>query len=397
MGRKRKAKVYTSSPVPPHRSGPMDQHVIRQLETPEEDSLGATSLVSLSPGERLLPPPQPNLEPSREAACNQLGAVQGDSRELQSLDSPGTVEIRTSLTLDSARVKIPVDTQCHIEPVVIPENVTLVDLGRMISRLDNNIMLMNNSLSTVINGNRVLIDEQARKVNQCEKELGILTNKVQLVQQSGEVFIRDSIVMHKEIEYIENMLRVKNLRITNFPVTRLLSPEEMFKKFLKEILFYDESDIPKISRIFYFPQKRIKRDQDNMVSEAPSSVGVSTFLEESIDIITNRATLFISFLTEQDKENVFKKFFRYKDVLFCGQKIQIFPDVARATQAKRKYFLSLKNKVLALNATFFLKFPCLCFVTYQGKKFVFSDPAHLEMFLVDKNQVVVSENEVQKK
>ncbi|XP_029461837.1 PTB domain-containing engulfment adapter protein 1 isoform X2 [Rhinatrema bivittatum] len=59
MGKKRKAKTATSSPVPQLRTGRMDQHVVRQRSDPNEDGLGSLSFASLSPEGGPVLPPQP--------------------------------------------------------------------------------------------------------------------------------------------------------------------------------------------------------------------------------------------------------------------------------------------------------------------------------------------------
>ncbi|XP_029449302.1 uncharacterized protein C2orf73 homolog isoform X2 [Rhinatrema bivittatum] len=105
-------------------TGPMDHHIVRVMETPKEDSLGASSFASLSSSDGPKSPLQPTRLTSSEAARNPVGAAQRDSDLMNQLDSRWTEKVVTSILKE---MHLPGDTSGST--VVIQDNVTLAPLA----------------------------------------------------------------------------------------------------------------------------------------------------------------------------------------------------------------------------------------------------------------------------
>ncbi|XP_030060761.1 uncharacterized protein LOC115471200 [Microcaecilia unicolor] len=107
------------------------------------------------------------------------------------------------------------------------------------------------------------------------------------------------------------------------------------------------------------------------------SYSISAILEQTLDETAVRSTLIVSLIFEQDLNNIMRLYFKNSKTRFGGIKVQIFPDVTKSTQLRRKAFLALKSRTSAIGGIFFLAYPCKCIVKLGQVKYTFYSPDHL--------------------
>ncbi|XP_029467681.1 uncharacterized protein LOC115096751 isoform X2 [Rhinatrema bivittatum] len=379
MGRKRKSKPFTSSPGTSTVRGPTDLHVDRRVSffprnIPE---ISFSSGSPESPGQ--VQTPQLQMESlevvPQDTNFNAEGTLPGNN-----VTGGEQIELGAQMTSES-----PQETNLSLESID-PQKVTLGDVWKVLLNMQKFLMHSISKFNNVTVEIRKAVDNHEVRLNQVEETIKTMNVQIPAMQASNTTFIKDSLIIHRQLENIENENRKKNFRLLHFPVSRLLSATELFKKYLLEILSITSIEEKNISKIYYAPKTKIRalNDKEEMDEIQRESPNLTSFLEASIDDIPERATLLVSFCSEKDKNLTLQKYFKNKDFVFCGQRIQIFPDVSRMTQFRRKQFLTLKSRVLAIGASFLLRFPCKCSVIYQKNKFTFQDPAHLETFLLEK-------------
>ncbi|XP_029452817.1 uncharacterized protein LOC115088716 isoform X1 [Rhinatrema bivittatum] len=113
---------------------------------------------------------------------------------------------------------------------------------------------------------------------------------------------------------------------------------------------------------------------------------LTNFLETTTEEITERSALFVTLYSEIDVGIIMKNYFKNLNVSFMGGQVRIFPDLAKPTQMRRKKFISLRPKVLALGGTYILRYPCRCIVKLLGNTYVFFSPEQLQAFLEAREQ-----------
>ncbi|XP_029451126.1 uncharacterized protein LOC115087741 [Rhinatrema bivittatum] len=229
-----------------------------------------------------------------------------------------------------------------------PQKVTLTDVWTVLINMEKSLSFSISQFGKFSSEIKNTLEDHGTRLNNLE-----VTSR-----SSSTSFIKDSLMSQKQLENLENEIQIRNLHFLNFPASRL-SATELFKKYIGKVLSISLVKEMAISKIYYIPRFKaslVGREKEMNILQGDSP-NLTSFLEASIDDFPTRATLLVSFCSEQDKNVVFQKYLKNKEVSFCGQKIQIFPDISRNTPSRRKQFLLLKPRVLSLGAVFFLKFP----------------------------------------
>lgn len=73
-------------------------------------------------------------------------------------------------------------------------------------------------------------------VEAMEGRIGELSKEVQASREVIHQLIKGKMIIHQKLEQFENKFRSLNLRIPNFPRILSMSPVEIFKKYLSEVL-----------------------------------------------------------------------------------------------------------------------------------------------------------------
>ncbi|XP_030063386.1 uncharacterized protein LOC115472970 [Microcaecilia unicolor] len=211
------------------------------------------------------------------------------------------------------------------------------------------------------------------------KQVANLGKEVESFKEFKTMFVKDNMDIRRKIEQLENHNRRLNLRLLNFPKLSGVTPIETFRRYLNEILKIPLDAIPPVNKIYFIPKPKGElRGTENIT---PDLQNISDILEQSSETILDRATLLISFVFEQDYNNILRLYFRNIKAQFCGSKVWIFPDVTKQTQQKRKAFLTLKQKTIDIGGSFFLAYPSKCVVKLGQTKYTFFSPEQLKSFL----------------
>ncbi|XP_030050485.1 uncharacterized protein LOC115464232 [Microcaecilia unicolor] len=402
---KRRGKSASSAP---QRSAPTSHDIRSFLQTSAVPStavlgvLGGSPLIhaganggtAASPGLELTlspdtrdPPPQPlGCSTPSESTSNQ-SPRRGETGFNREADHPltggqealmATPNITTNSVGNSANLS-PVGPPFSSFDIHKPAEVTLDSLWTLIVDLGKSITPQINRLNQEMLKQEEKINNMDLKIVKLEQtqEQKDLDMKRLLTQQ--EVMIKDLTSLRRKTELLENNIRSNNLRLINFPRQTVISPREMLKKYIMEILGVGEDLIPPFSQVYYLPVKG-----DQKITGQEQLLNVTDLLESSDNENVIPSTLIITVALAPDKQWLMSMYFKNKDKSFLGQKIQMFPDISRETQKRRKSFLLMKPAVTQLGATFYLRYPCKCVVRYQANKYVFFDPTQLTIFLTSR-------------
>nr|XP_033784732.1 uncharacterized protein LOC117352381 [Geotrypetes seraphini] len=354
--------------------------------------------ISLSPDTRIPPPnpratsspgvgsqPEVGVSSPPEAAGNGEMNIDSGSQGLQ--QSLSVFEDTTTLGLtpiqEGRRGEVPVAGEPNIQllnlqtvDLVKPQEVTMGALWDLIANLTRTV----NSNHLQIEGK---IKTQEKEVLQIKQDLGESKLDIQCIKDQlksskllQDTLIKDNINLRRKIETFENFSRNNNLRLINFPRISTVTPREMLKRYLLEILEVSEDSLPPFTQVYYLPSKN-----KDLQEKTQGPIDVSALLELSDKEIAVPATLIVTLAITLDKNWLLRLFFKNKEKKFLDLKIQMFPDLARDTQRRRKEFLLLKPGVLALGGTFYLRHPCKCIVQYNSQKYVFFEPNQLTALL----------------
>ncbi|XP_029451398.1 uncharacterized protein LOC115087867 [Rhinatrema bivittatum] len=228
------------------------------------------------------------------------------------------------------------------------------------------------------------MEEQNEKL---AKRITLMEGKVDNMAKIQVNLITSEKMQESKMELLENQIKRANLRILNFPKTRMMTAKDLFSSYLINILKYSQDNLPLLSRIYYLPQrtlmdKRNNQDVNQPVEDANLDLNLTEFLEKSFESeIKTRATLLIQFASVIDRDKVLRSYFRFQKLKFYGFTIQIFPDIAKSSQLKRKKFLAMREEAIECGAKYFLRFPCRCIVNFRETKYVFNEPEQLCVYL----------------
>nr|XP_033770559.1 cAMP-dependent protein kinase inhibitor gamma isoform X1 [Geotrypetes seraphini] len=165
-----------------------------------------------------------------------------------------------------------------------PHEVTLESLWELISNLGKTFY----SQFQQIEGK---IKNHDSEIGNLKKELEVsksLTNNLQedmgLSKKLQETLIKDNTNLRRKIELLENFSRNNNLRLINSPKVPMITPREMLKRYLQEILEIPESSLPPFAQVYYLPTKT--RDTQHVANQEP--IDISAVLESSDRVVDTR-------------------------------------------------------------------------------------------------------------
>lgn len=95
--------------------------------------------------------------------------------------------------------------------------------------------------------------------------------------------LKDSFLLHRQIESLENVLSANNLRL-NFPQTRLLSPLIFLHKYCKAILLTPKPEKLLVSNLYYLPVRSVVQSKEAAHVVEDSNLNLTDFLETSTNI-----------------------------------------------------------------------------------------------------------------
>nr|XP_033813963.1 uncharacterized protein LOC117366574 [Geotrypetes seraphini] len=262
-----------------------------------------------------------------------------------------------------------------------PAEITLDSLWDLVSKLGDSLTKQIKEGEKNIRIQKQ-IEENKQEISNIKEKVGEIEKEVIMIKQVQSTIIKDNQVIRRKLETMENNYRTNNLHLLNFPKVPSINPREMIKRYFIEILNIPEESIPPLTRVYYLPIKVMDQqveDQKQVVQDP--QLDLTTILEVSDKDLAKPATLLLSVELLPDKDWILKMFFKNKNKEFLGLKIQMFPDVSRETQNRRRQFLLMKAGVTQLGGIFFLRFPCKCIIRYRDNKYVFFEPAQLTAFL----------------
>ncbi|XP_029430062.1 proline-rich protein 15-like protein isoform X1 [Rhinatrema bivittatum] len=255
MGRKRKPRGEPYPAAPPNISvsGPMDAHVVRKDPNAEaqllqrgggEDELPSLlgSISPLSPAQGTPPgnpaaiwsSPESGERPLDQGAHRQssAGSDKGETATLSpGLPTGQTGEERGTLLRETVGAEGGVPER-FTSAVVRPAVFTLETIWETLVDLKVSIMSQIKSLSDT---GKELEDKVKVVVNsQVDMDRQIMSNrdKIKNIELTQTVMIKDRKNISMKLEQMENTIRSKNLRFINFPQISLISPRDIFKRYL---------------------------------------------------------------------------------------------------------------------------------------------------------------------
>ncbi|XP_030043985.1 serine protease 55 [Microcaecilia unicolor] len=150
------------------------------------------------------------------------------------------------------------------------------------------------------------------------KQVANLGKEIESFKEFKTIFVKDNMDIRRKIEQLENHNRRLNLRLLNFPKLSGVTPIETFRRYLNEILKIPLDAIPPVNKIYFIPKPKGElRGTENII---PDLQNISDILEQSSEIILDRATLLISFVFEQDYNNILR-FFTVSSPASCSQEV----------------------------------------------------------------------------
>ncbi|XP_029458821.1 peptide chain release factor 1, mitochondrial isoform X2 [Rhinatrema bivittatum] len=254
--------------------------------------------------------------------------------------------------------------------------VTLESLWELVASYGPRFQGLTRQLNSMSGKLDKLSQEQEVKICENSSKISELQIAVKTSQNMCQALIQDKSATNRRVEFIENSLRRLNLRLLNFPKVIGESPRMTLRKYMLEGLKMTLDQIPCINKIYFLPFNRNRESNPPQVNLH----NLTEILESSIEIY-ERATLLISLPSESDVSLVMKCYFQNINESFMGQKIQIFPDLSKTTQERRKAFLSMRQEVITLGAKFLLRYPCKGVVTYNRNVYIFYAPEQLRVFI----------------
>ncbi|XP_029453478.1 uncharacterized protein LOC115089569 [Rhinatrema bivittatum] len=257
-----------------------------------------------------------------------------------------------------------------------PKNVSMEMLWSAILLLQKNIVSLNINIkdmqTTLLSINPLVTNNEVSLVK-VKEEL----NSVREVQLS---IIKGENTLLRKVENLENIARYNNLRFVNFPKCKMISLREQLKNYFREILALTPESFPLITNLYFLKERNQGLNID--VPQQDDTLNVTELLETSCTAqIERRGTLLVKFSQSSDKEKILKMFMQNRTSSYLGQKIWVFPDVAKETQARRKKFITLANIARTFGIRIYIRFPSKCIMYINDQKYIYYDPNDLERFL----------------
>ncbi|XP_029455058.1 uncharacterized protein LOC115090289 [Rhinatrema bivittatum] len=205
------------------------------------------------------------------------------------------------------------------------------------------------------------------------------------IQKVQATTVQDCIVLNRKTEFLENRVRRLNLRLLNFPKVMGEQPRVTLRRYLIEVLHISSEDIPAFNKVYFLPFSQSREDRNYNQLDMGN---LTDFFESSTTDIMERATLLISFIYENDMGLIMRNYFQNMGTQFMGQFVEIFPDLVKATQERRRGFLALRQETRLLGANYQLRYPCRCVVKFNNNTYIFLIPKHLKMWLNFQNRLM---------
>ncbi|XP_029437777.1 uncharacterized protein LOC115078862 [Rhinatrema bivittatum] len=256
------------------------------------------------------------------------------------------------------------------EPLVRPTVVTLENLWELSAGLTLAVRDCNAKLDTFASQINTKILAQDNTLTQLQTAVGKVDTEISKIKEFNMATIQDRAALSRRLELLENWNRRLNLRLINFPRVMGEMPISTLKRYFAEVLLLPENQFPSINKAYFILQNR-----SNQQAVPPMDLqNLTDFLESSAIEIIDFSTLLVSLIMEQDVSRLMIAYFKNLNTLFHGKKVRMFPDISKITQERRKGFLSLRQDVISLGATFLLRYPCKCIIKKEANTFIFFFP-----------------------
>nr|XP_033794588.1 uncharacterized protein LOC117357718 [Geotrypetes seraphini]XP_033794589.1 uncharacterized protein LOC117357718 [Geotrypetes seraphini] len=145
------------------------------------------------------------------------------------------------------------------------------------------------------------------KLSSLETKMEEYDSRLKVVKTKALTWVKDSGNLHFKIEMLENATKKCNLRIINFPKVFPVSAQDMFKKYLTEVLKVPETSYSPLSKIYYLP-RRIQSQNPNQQNLSSDSLDLTNFLERSETEAQVTAALLVQFAIDSDRKWMLKLF-----------------------------------------------------------------------------------------
>ncbi|XP_029449409.1 uncharacterized protein LOC115086980 [Rhinatrema bivittatum] len=404
--RKGKVRVYPSEP-----SLPSDQRLIREYATSVAQAAapagGGVRGEPISPGEISLSLPNP--KHAQQASSPESPEATGEPRgnSVGGDQSVGAEGVSSGVATTSTPIKLNGAVGEGGRMAEVAERVDSTSRANGVSqnayRIEKPAIVTLDSLWELMAGMDIKIQEQSHKLQGVSAKLDIVAHDhQQILQEQGSAiqriesevkdlkevsaaFSRERLATLRKMEFLENSLRHLNLRLLNFPVIKDEQCLVTIKKYLGEFLKIPQEKIPVIKKILHLSQ----RQSTPRISVLDNMDNLTQYLEASEIEVARRETLLVTFISEEDINLIMRNYYKNLRVPFCGDLVRIFPDLAKATQVRRKAFLQMKPNVLSLGASFIVKYPCKCVIGWRGSTYIFFDIPQLREFLSSKCPMTV--------
>nr|XP_033799624.1 uncharacterized protein LOC117360086 isoform X2 [Geotrypetes seraphini]XP_033799625.1 uncharacterized protein LOC117360086 isoform X2 [Geotrypetes seraphini]XP_033799626.1 uncharacterized protein LOC117360086 isoform X2 [Geotrypetes seraphini]XP_033799627.1 uncharacterized protein LOC117360086 isoform X2 [Geotrypetes seraphini] len=158
------------------------------------------------------------------------------------------------------------------------------------------------------------------------QETTLLVSKVDNLSKSLEVNKQETLAhfvqADKDVAGLKTNRRL-NLRLLNFPRMTEMAPVDLLRKYFVKILDFSSTNIPPLNKVYYLPYSS-KKEVPASLSQEKENHGqikekrdliqdLSAILEESLMDVTERSTLLVSFVFENDLNLVMKHFFFFEN------------------------------------------------------------------------------------
>nr|XP_033771600.1 vomeronasal type-2 receptor 26-like [Geotrypetes seraphini] len=210
--------------------------------------------------------------------------------------------------------------------------------------MDSNLKLTLSTIKTDYGTVFSKVEQQGVLLTKVNERLEKQENNLNEVKKVQVELVKERSYVSHKMENFENQLRKNNLRFLNFPKWPIISPVEMAKKYFRETLAIPPENLPPIVRAYYLNLKTTQGESTPIETPVDKVVdlNLSSFLENSLEVVTQRTTMLLTLALESDREFILRMYFRHINNKFLGSNVRVFPDLAQITQRRRMEFLSLR-------------------------------------------------------
>ncbi|XP_030058325.1 mucin-2 [Microcaecilia unicolor] len=214
-------------------------------------------------------------------------------------------------------------------------------LWEAIQQVNNTLLQINSSIKGEIVELKQSTQNLSTKVQEQNEKILKMETEIKQLQDLTVTLVKDKEIQERRMEYLENNGRRNNLRLLNFPKSPLIPSIDMLRKYFSEILGIPAEGYLPVTRAQYISGAvRPTKEQP----QAIPNLNLTEFLENSLDVITERTTLIVTFALELDRNNILRLYFRHLNDCFLGQKNSDFPRHGKEHTKEEKGISTLQNE-----------------------------------------------------